>query len=302
MRCDYTHFKITRRFGVPQAYKQGEPLQLVGSYGSIGILIRHLVSRILSGNEVQDHVLGSLARVGVLIGRPLTLKRNDKNELDYDKEELRKLTELAAPDASLLDINGGKMTFEDYTKKDKTWQKPEWEKYGQSEEEVKTQTEKMNKKRAEKRTIRTGRDNEDYRIFYFGTPVTGDKSTKTNVTKISLSDLITSDYFSKHRDVRLIDTGKGLKIAFAGGSSHNKTATKKFYGSKDAQNHAPLKGNVVIILTHDAPLDMQEYMEPDEQWLVRYREENNITNVTSAADNTLKDDIDALISNKRQRK
>lgn len=298
MRCAYTNFKISRRFGIPQAYKQGEALQLIGTYGSIGILVRYLVSRILSGEEVQDHVLGSLSRVGTLIGRPLVLKRNDKNELEYDKEELRKITELAAPDASQLDINGGTISFAEYTKRDKTWGKPEWEKYGQSEEEVRAQKEKMNRKRVEKRTIRSGKDDEDYRIFYFGTPVTDDKSTKNNVTKISLSDLIASDFFSKHRDVRIVDTGKGLKIAFGGGSSHNKSATKKFYGSKDAHNHPPLKGNVVIILTHDAPLDMQEYMEPDEQWLTKYREENNLP---QAPQDSLKDDIDAVIS-KRQKK
>lgn len=294
MRCEYTNFLIKRRFGLPQGYKEGEPLQLVGTYGSIGILIRYLCSRMVTDEGVQEHVLNSLSRLGTMIGRPLKLTKSDGGQLEYDKEELKKLTDLAAPDAGNLDFNGGKLTFAQYVAKDKTWQAPEWDRFGQTEEQVKEQKERTIKKREAKRVIRVGKEDESYRIFYFGVPVTSGKSDTAPISRITLEDLIRSDFLSKAKDTRFIDTGEGLKIALSGGSTHNKTATKKFFGPA-WKDEPPLKGEVVIVLTQRAPLVMDEYLSPDESWLNRFREEHLLT--PFPANSAVKSDLDVLLSN-----
>jgi hypothetical protein len=277
MRCAYTNFAITRRFGVPQGYKPDEPLQLIGTYGSIGILIRHLCSKLAPNNhdDNRDFVIGQLSRIGTLIGRPLTLSRNEQNEFVYIKEELNRLTELAAPVASLLDFNGGTMSFSEYIKKDKTWNKPEFNQYGQTEEEVKAQKEKTNSKKATKRAARVGKPEDEYRMFYFGQSL---DSKNQNITRVSLKSLLDSGFFDKDKNVRHFETGKGMKIAYNGGSTHNKEATKKFYG-KQWKEFPVLKGDVVIELHGEAPLDMDEYMEIDDEFLARYRADKGLPSV-----------------------
>lgn len=285
MRCAYTQAIIKRRFGIPQGKSTDNQTtrQLQGTYGSVGILIRALLEKLnMDDPDSVNNVLLNLQRLGEYIKRPLVLKpKNDKGFYEYESSELKRLTDLAAPAATLLQINGGKMDFSEYCKKDKTWQVPEWDQYGQTEEEVIAQKERQNLKKKAKKETRVGREEDLYRIYYFGTRVTKDKDREDDVCRVSIDDLLASGYFHKEKHVRLIDTGDGLKIVYHGGSVSNKVASRKVYGA-EWKNHPVLKGEVVVILTHRAPLVMDEYLEPDDDWLLRYREDHGI--VTESSD------------------
>lgn len=270
MRCNYTHIEITRRYGVPQAYTAGSPLQLVGCYGSVGVLIRSLISKV-TADGVEDHILSSLSRIGAMIGRPLKLTKTEKGDTTYSKEELKALTDLAAPDAGLLEINGGRMTVAEFIKKDKTWDHPDFRQYGQTADEVAAQKTRMNEKRAVKRAAKFGKKDEPFRIFYFGLEDVDDKNVK-NISRISAESLNDSGFLTKPKEVRVIETDKGLRICLSGGSSHNKAASKKWYGAS-WKSEKPVKGDAVIILTNGAPLVMDEYLEEDDTWLTQYKKE-----------------------------
>jgi hypothetical protein len=223
-----------------------------------------------------------MARTGAMIGRPVTFTKNSKGETEYNKEELQKLTELAAPEVNLLEINGGTMTIREYLKRDKTYNNPEFEKYGQTQDEVQQQKARMNAKRIQKRESRVGKKDELLRIFFFGLTGVVDKKN-TNISRVNYSQLEQSGFLDKAKDVRILPTEKGWKFCFSGGSLHNKVASKKFYG-KDWSTYPPIKGDAAIFLTHEAPLVMDEYMEEDDQWLSNYRRDKFPANADKPID------------------
>lgn len=297
MNCSYTSFKIDRRYGVPQGYDPTKPLQLVGTYGSIGILIRSLCAKLVHNIESKDQVLSSLSRVGQMIGRPLVLSRNESGDLIYDKAQLESLTVLAAPPAEHLDFKKGHLTFEQYIKKDPTWDKPEFYQWGQTEAEVETQRKKMNEKRSEKRKARVGTSEDHFRAFFFPLSAT----SKNNISRITLEDMESTGFSGNEKTVKFLNSGKGLKIALSGGSSHNKTASKKFYG-KDWKDYPRLKGDVVIIVTGDAPMELDEYLEVDEDFLNRYRVDKNITAPVPDKNSDPIKNLDTVLSKKQKTK
>lgn len=299
MRCAYTQAVIKRRFGIPQGKAVDSPRQLQGTYGSIGILIRALLEKLnMDDPDSVNSVLLNLQRLGEYIKRPLVLKaKNDKGFYEYESSELKRLTDLAAPAATLLQINGGKMDFAEYCKKDKTWQAPEWDQYGQSEEEVLAQKERQNQKKKAKKETRVGRESDKFRILFFGARVTKDKDREDDVCRITIEDLIESGFLQKEKQIRVIPDPEGLKMVFHGGSVANKLATKKVYGA-DWKNYPVFKGDTLVILTHKVPLVMDEYLEPDEDWLSRYQEERGFTQAPSTA--SVPDVIQSLVSKKRK--
>lgn len=270
MLCQYTRVAINRRFGVPVVYSPGAPLQLTGVYASVGVVIRKLISNV-TGPEVEESVLRALARVGDMIGRPLNLTKNEKGELVYSKEELSALTSLAALDAKELEINGGKYRVSEYFARDKTFNNDAFKQYGQTEEEMNAQKARTAEKKAAKRAAKYGKKDEPFRIFYFGLDAADEKG-RAEISRISAEDLNESGFLTKQKEIRVAATDKGIRICLSGGSTHNKEASRKWYGS-GYKNEKPIKGDAVIILTNGTPLDLNEIIDYDEDWLKEYKKD-----------------------------
>lgn len=271
MRCSYTNFQIEHRFGVPQVKKSdSEKLFLTGCYGSVGIALRAITDRVAADGGYTPATLSIISRIGGLIGKPLTITRKadpEKKkdvELVFDSREMSAILELCAPPASDLEINGGKLTRADYIKKDPTW-KPEYNKYGQTVQEVAEQKASVKAKREKARGDRSYVDADHARYFHIGLPAPGVEK-KDLITRVTAADLAKTSLLT-HKTVYINESSsQGVRIAVCGGPCHNKLATKKFWGS-DWANHPMLKGDVVIICTGGAPLDIAEYLPPDSDWL-----------------------------------
>lgn len=273
IRCSATHCLFPRRFGVPQARKPDDSGKavLTGYYGSIGILLRSIVDRVSAEGSYTPVTLSILSRIAAHIGKPLTITRKQdpdkkkETEISYNEKEMSALLALCAPPFNEIETNGGKYTRAEYLKKDPTY-KPDFDKYGQSLEEVAEQKKVLKEKR-EKVKKEKKWDSDHARYFHIALP-TGETSKKDLITRVSLEDLKRTNLL-EHKTLYLNESEKtGLRIAISGGSSHNKLAAKKFWGS-DWKNHPMLKGDVVLICTGSAPLDISEYMEPDSDWLSR---------------------------------
>lgn len=266
---------ISRRFGFPQnSTDPSSSLHLSGCYFSIGVIIRSLLDKIASENNViSSQTLSLLARIGTLIGIDLEVTRENK-EIRYNKDNLEKLFKLAAPPSKELEFNGGRMVRLEYTNKDPT-SGPEWFKYSQTPEEMQKQKESLIQKKEQNRKRKFGDPNEPGRFFFFpdnNSVLCGseEEGPSRKIIRINYEDLKKSGFLKDKKHVSIIPSGNGYRIAFSGGSCHNTTATKKFWGTNSVTNDQVLKGNVLVLCTGNAPLDISEYMDPDPSWLNNY--------------------------------
>lgn len=282
MECSYTRFNIARRFGVPQISKEGEPLQLAGSYASVGVVIRVIIDRIGEEGKMSRQNLSSLARIGDMIGIDIELKKDEKtNNVQYDNKKLESILALAAPPKSNLEAFGGNMRRAEYSKADRT-SGPDWDKYGQTAEEVAAQKKKLQEKKNENKKRKYGDPDDDTRFYFFaGHPENYDKKTH----KVDLAKLEESGFFKEKKQVHFCTVSGNLRVAFSGGSSHNLAATKRFWGSvpnlDDAKKNV-LKDDTVIMCVKGAPLDLSEYMADDsDSWLQQYLAEKSCKSLNS---------------------
>jgi hypothetical protein len=281
MRCSYTNFKIKRRFGVPQQKKpeQTGPLFYTGCYASVGVLIRVLLDKI-NEEGYSATTISTLSRIATMLGLPLTVKKSvdpekkKETEITFSKNEMDALLKLAAPSATDLEINGGKLTRADYVKKDPTSGK-DYDKFGQTEEEVEEQKAVMKERRTKTRNDRMAMLDTHVRYFYVSLPREDCLDKKELLSKIDLPQLTASKFLDVNKTVHITEVGNtGSRVAYSGGSSHNKLATKKFWGAS-WKTKPVLKGDVLIVCTGNAPLDIAEFVDTDPNWLDRFGKSND---------------------------
>lgn len=284
MQCKYTNFAIERRFGVPQTNDENH---LVGCFASVGVAIRYILDRVEEDSgSYTSNTLGMISRIGKMIGKPLTIKRSVKEgsgeaELTFSSSELTEIVKLAAPSNKDLEINGGKLSRKEYLAKDPT-SGPEYHKYGQTKEEFEKQKEETRKKKEETRKKKEYSDSDHARYFFFTTPETGGEKLKDVMSRVTLSAIEEVKFLENAKKVYFVEVGKtGLRAAYCGGNTHNKLATKKFWG-KDWKEKPMLKGEVLIVCTGNAPLNIDEAMPPDDDW-VKKRTASDIAVVAPAS-------------------
>lgn len=280
MRCKYTLIQIDRRFGLPQGSCDGETLQLSGKYGSVGVVIRVFLDRIAADIENSSTSISSLARFAKLIGVPFTPKKNKSGNLTVEKEEFDRIKRLAAPSNKELEVNGGKMCIAEYMKNDPTWGKPEYEKFGQTFEEVVRQKEAMEEKRLTKKKKIYGSDKENARYFFFNNLAA---SKTESVKRITLAAAKEAGFLNNNKKIDIKESEGGLLILIHGGVGHNKLATKKFYGSlKEGET---VKGNALIVCTKDAPLNVADCQDIDEDGFKEEHQPETETDSNESSEN-----------------
>lgn len=286
MQCKYTNFSIERRFGVPQTNDENH---LVGCFASVGVVIRYVLDRVEEEKGAYtSNTLGMIARIGKMIGKPLTIKRTVKEggeaELTFSSSELSEIVKLAAPSSKDLEINGGKLSRKEYLARDPT-SGPDYHKFGQTKEEFERQKEETRKKKEETRKKKEYSDSDHARYFFFATPETGGEKLKDVMSRVTLSAVEEVKFLeNSNKKVHIVEVGKtGLRVAYCGGNTHNKLATKKFWG-KDWRDKPMLKGDVLIVCTGNAPLNIDEAMPPDDDW-VKKRSASDAAVATVTASN-----------------
>lgn len=270
MRCQYSFIETERRYGVPQDTEK-TPVVLVGCYASVGIMIRAQLDKVSEEGEWTMSLLQNMVKIAKMLGYKLEVKKKSKEEggeISFCNEEMQKLKALAALPRTDLEFHGGKLTKKEYLKKDPT-SGPDFSKYGQTVEEVKAQRVEMADKRKRTRDNRIAATSKHAKFFHIGLP-DGETGEKSVTTPISLKDLQDSGFLSARKDIHILEIeNSGLKIAFSGGSTHNKAATNKFWGNRNVGEK--LKDDVVVVCTGKATLNMDDCIEPDESWLETFK-------------------------------
>lgn len=297
MRCSYTQFETAVRYGFPVANKKDDDqLQLIGCYFSIGVIIRSIMDKVESECGWTLPLLQQMAKIAAMVNLPLEIKKglNDNKEPDIgvDNTQLNAILKLAAPKAKELEINGGKLSRAEYTNKDPTHLK--YTKYSQTQDEYNKQKEAVKEKRKAAKDSRNKWQVDHAKWFHIGLKDNQDREKSELVTRVNLKDIIKAGLLKGPKYVDIVEIGnEGLKIAFSGGPTHNKTAMKKFWGS-DAPEDRKLKGEVIIVCTGNAPLNVEDCLAPDDSWLDRAVNNDDKT--------TVKTTTQTVVSKKRARK
>lgn len=287
MRCQYTFLETERRYGVPQAAGT-TPVVLVGCYASVGIMIRAILDKVGEEGGWTMSLLQNMVKIAFLLGEKLEIKKKGKEEggeISFCNEEMQKLTSLAALPRSDLEFHGGKLSRAEYLKKDPTFNE-KYFKYGQSEAEMKNQRGEMAEKRKRTRDRQRAAASKHAKFFHIGLP-NSESGEKSVTTPINLKDLKASGFLDHRKDVHLLEIeNAGLKIALSGGSTHNKEATKKFFGTRDSE--VKLKDEVVVICTGKATLNIDDCIEPDPTWLEKFKNSEKPSKKTTVSSKKVK--------------